>query len=88
MIKHSIYYDDIRQLLQKHIDELAEEHYGDDGCKPKFTVSLLHEDKQQIILTIEHLSSKFSSVLYPREDSYYGYESICQMVRDLYNQTM
>lgn len=79
----------IIDIFQRVVNKIAEQEYKDDECPPKFTVSLYEkEGTHEIILTIEHLGEKKSRKLFPRPDCKYGYESIKDEMRWLYNSTM
>lgn len=90
MVQDLLYYDDIIDTLQDKINTIANELYKNDNCKPKFYVSIIFEEEynQKIILTIEHLGVKFSRVLFPVKENFYGYENLVDVVKSLYNQTM
>ena len=82
-------YKDIIDIIQSYVDDYSKE-FGD----AKFKVSLLqdfgHKDRRYdaILLTISHLQSSFSEVVFPRQDMNYGYESIESVMSSLYNRTM
>lgn len=84
------YYKDILKCIQDKIDFIVKEMYKDDQCPPIYIVSNLwiNENTQKIILTCNHCQQSFSRVLFPTEDSFYGYESLGDIVISLYNQTM
>lgn len=42
---------------------------------------------QKILITIYHLGRRFTRTLFPRYDSYHGYDSIADLIEDMYNQT-
>ena len=81
---------DIVNILEKHVQKLAKEHWKDDECPPKFWVSLNNEDmnNQSIMITIKHCGYKFTETLFPRKDTQYGYEAIINQMISLYNQTL
>jgi len=79
---------DIIEILQKEVDSLNDKNYKHDECKPEFNISILNENDEKIILSIHHLHRRFSRVVFPRDDCYYGYESLEEILIDLYNQTM
>lgn len=99
-LEEQVMYDDIIQTLQKKVDEIASVRYKSDKCPPEFTVSLMfdysiEEGKMyarvtghKILLTITHLGSTFSEVLFPRLDYRYGYEPLADIMKYLYNRTM
>lgn len=87
--------DNIVEILQTKVNLLNDKHWNTDDCKPIFLVSLLYdknlrvkEIRQYIILTCQHLSNAFSSVLFPIDENFYGYDSLLKAMNDLYNQTM
>lgn len=82
-------YKDIIDIIQSYVDDYSKE-FGD----VKFKVSLLqdfgHKDRRYdtILLTVSHLQSSFSEILFPRQDMNYGYESIESVMNSLYNRIM
>ena len=87
--------NNIREILQNETNRLVEEYWKSDICKPIFIVSLLYdknirnkEMKQYIMLTCQHLGNSVSSVIFPIDDNFYGYESLLSAMNDLYAQTM
>lgn len=84
------YYDDILKCIQDKINDISKQMYSSDECPPQFTVSNLwiNEDTQKIILTCNHCQQSFSRVLFPIKENYWGYDSLGNMIKDLYNQTM
>ena len=87
--------NNIDMILQKEVNRLANKYWSNDKCKPKYIVSILYDKdlrdgkiSQYIILTCKHANSSFSSVLFPKNECFYGYESILSCMKDLYNQTM
>ena len=81
---------DIVNILDEVVQKLAKDHWRDDTCPPEFWVSLNNEDtnNQLIMITINHLGSKFTEKLFPRKDTQYGYDSILSQMIYMYNQTM
>lgn len=81
---------DIISIIQNHVIDISKSLYSNDICFPIFMVSVLHydKDKQSIILTISHNDRNFSRMLFPQKDCFYGYDSLCKIMKDLYNQTM
>lgn len=81
---------DIVSIIEEKVEELAKEHWKNDSCPPEFWVSLNNEDmgNQSIMITINHLGSKFTERLFPRKDTQYGYESVLNQMVNMYNQTM
>jgi hypothetical protein len=93
--KDKMFDKNIVELVREKVNKLTDKHWNHDECKPIFITSILyHKNKdtdkieQYIILTCQHLSSTFSRILFPQEDSFYGYESILSEMESLYNQTM
>ena len=88
-------YKNILDSIQDTVDEICNQIYGDDtDSPPKFIVSLYQGYKDgeivehQIILTIDHMNIKHSRPLFPRLDYKYGYESLSEAMKYLYNSTM
>lgn len=81
---------DIVSIIEEEVERLAKEHWKNDSCPPEFWVSLNNEDmnNQSIMITINHLGSKFTERLFPRKDTQYGYESVLNQMVNMYNQTM
>lgn len=80
---------DIIEVLQQKVDEITKEDYKGDKCPPEFIVSLLYgKDNHKILLTVKHLGSTFSEVIFPNMDMKYGYESLSKEMEYLYNRTM
>lgn len=84
------YDTNIIDVLDEYIQKLAATKWKEDSCPPIFWLSLDNdiEEQHKIILTINHLGSKFSEVLFPRTDAHYGYNSILHHMEQLYNRTM
>lgn len=84
------FYDNIVDVLQEHINHLSTIEYDwDKECKPKFTISVMSEPEgDYIIMTIEHLERQFSEKVFPRTDSHYGYDTLYNMMINLFNRTM
>lgn len=86
----------IISILQKEVDNIASESYRDDNCPPVFTVSLLQEhsditgkvNNHKIILTIVHNRVSHSRIILPNLTYQYGYESLENEMKWLYNSTM
>ena len=82
-------YKDIIDIIQSYVDGCS-----DSFEDAEFRVSLLqdfgHKDRRcdTILLTISHLHSSFSEVVFPRQDMNYGYKSIENIMDCLYNKTM
>lgn len=81
---------DIINVLQDKVQELAKEEWKNDDCPPEFWVSLNNEnmDNQNIIITVSHMGYKFTERLFPRKNTEYGYGSILDQMKNMYNQTM
>ena len=81
---------DIIDCIQERIHIIVDKYYKTDSCYPVFEVSVLWENKesQKIILNCTHLGSTFSRVIFPNNKCFWGYESLGDVVEDLYNQTM
>jgi hypothetical protein len=84
------YNQDITDILQEKVNVISNNYWENDDCKPVFVVSITNEDmsNQKILITVNHLGSRFSYVLFPRDNTYYGYETLEQMMVNMYNQTM
>ena len=82
----------IIDIIQDKVNEICEEIWKDDDCRPIFKVSILFEGEHlknhRIILTITHLKRSYSRIIFNDEDSFYGYGNIEDEMKDLYNQTM
>lgn len=88
-MSNNLEYENIIDVLEKHVHKLAKNHWKDDDCAPKFWVSLNNEDEhnQAIMIIISH-GYKFTEKLFPRDDTRYGYDSILDQMINMYNQTM
>lgn len=84
------YYKSIINILDDYVNSYCCENYSEDSCPPKFIVSINNEnmDDQKILLTIEHCGQVFTNTIFPRDDSFYGYDNVIDMMKDMYNQTM
>jgi hypothetical protein len=87
--------ENIQEILQTKIDKLTEQYWKNDSCKPDFIISILHDNnlrdkrmEQYLILTCQHLNSCVSSVIFPIDKNYYGYDSLLNAMKSLYNRTM
>lgn len=82
-------YEDIIDVLEKHVRKLAKNYWKDDDCPPKFFVSLDNEDphNQSILLTINN-GYKFTERLFPRDNTQFGYESIFDQMINMYYKTV
>lgn len=75
--------DNIIQILQKYIDNLANKKWREDPCKPEFIISVINNKDCKIILTIRHAGRSFSEIIFP------GYiDSLYYYMEQLYNMTM
>ena len=86
----NLFYNSIIDFIQLQVDALSKE-WDSDRCKPIFTISIGRNDKNDsdiILLTITHMSSSFTEIVFPRSDSFYGYDSIGRMMKQMYNRTM
>jgi hypothetical protein len=88
--KYKFYYESLEHVIQKEIDKIAKCIYKKDICPPEFIVSILYngEEEHKIILTIRHLGSTFSRILFPIKKNHYGYDNLKDSIVYLYNQTM
>ncbi len=80
----------IVSIIEEKVKDYAKEHWSDDPCPPEFWVSLNNEDlsNQSIMISINHLGTKFTEKLFPRSNADYGYESIINQMINMYNKTM
>lgn len=79
----------ILDQVQQQVNVLSKERWKDDRCLPEFLVSLGHNGKTDIILlTVSHLGNSFTEVVFPRDDSYHGYDELSDMMISMYNRTM
>ncbi|ODA08214.1 hypothetical protein [Paenibacillus polymyxa] len=86
--------------IQRVVDEVVENEYRHDECTPEFIVSLLYEKNlvqefdertdrdHSIILTVRHLGSCFSKVVFPQVTQVFGYDSLKEEMKYMYNRTM
>ena len=88
-------YIDIFDAIQFAVDKIKKQEYKNDPCPPKFIVSQLdkYDNKgeiigHEIILTIKHNGQCRTKPLFPRLDYKYGYESLKDEMKWLYNSTM
>lgn len=79
----------IIEAIDMYVQWLAKKGWEKDDCPPKFIVSLNNQDinKQSIMITIDHLGSRFTETLFP-QDMRYGYDSIYSQMENMYNRTM
>jgi hypothetical protein len=85
----------IIDCIQAMVDQIAESKWAEDykdGGDLNFWVSRCFDNKEdkneKIILTINHMGWKYSRVLYPQQDSFYGLSPLEEIMVSLYNQTM
>ena len=85
-----LFNDDIIKILEDKVQELAKEHWSTDKCPPEFWVTLNNEDidNQKILITVNHLGYKFTEILFPRNETHYGYDSVLNQMINMYNLTM
>ncbi|KAF6630574.1 hypothetical protein H6F38_14190 [Paenibacillus sp. EKM208P] len=91
---------DIIDAIQRVVNEVVENEYRHDECPPDFIVSLLYEKSivqefeersdrdHRIILTVRHLGSCFSKVIFPQVTQVFGYDSLKEEMKYMYNRTM
>ena len=81
---------DIINIIEEKVQKYAREHWKNDACPPEFWVSLQNEnsDEQAILISINHLGSKFTEKLFPRKDTDFGYDSVLNQMINMYNLTM
>lgn len=80
---------DIIELVDKYVQEIAKERWKDDECPPEFWVSLMgYDENQKIMLSVKHLGSVYTKILFPVKDATYGYDAIKTEMEYLYNRTM
>ena len=57
---------DIVGLINEYVQEIAKDNWKRDECPPEFWVSISgFGNEQKIMITVNHLGSKFSKVLFP-----------------------
>ena len=88
-MNNKLYYS-IIDVIQDIVNEYVNENYKDDECKLYYVVSVDNQDmkNQRILCTITHLGQSFTYTIFPRDDTFYGYENLSKMLDDMYNQTM
>ena len=81
---------DIVSIIDEVVQKLAKNIWNEDDCPPEFWVSINNEDmdNQSIMITINHMSYKFTEKLFPRKDTHFGYDCLLDQMRNMYNQTM
>lgn len=86
---NKLYYS-IIDIIQDIVNKYVEDNYKNDECKPTYIVSVDNQDmnNQRILCTITHLGQSFTYTIFPRNNTYYGYESLYKMLDNMYNQTM
>lgn len=89
-MEQTSYYEDIIQLIDNHVQKISRSNWSKDSCPPVFFVSLDNENEnnQKILITISHLGMCFTKTMFPRNNTYYGYDSIEDLMKNMYNQTM
>ena len=83
----------IIDAIQFAVDKIRKQQYKHDtDSPPRFIVSQYDKlDKEgyscghEILLTIEHANDKRSVTIFPRLDYKYGYESLKDEMKNLYN---
>lgn len=82
-------YKTIIGTIQEKVDVLTKTLYRHDKCPPEFIVSLMYDrGEHTILLTVRHLGSTFTTVIFPNYEYEYGYESLSKEMEYLYNRTM
>lgn len=81
---------DIIGLMQNEIDKIVNDKFIKDKCKPEFKLSVAgYDEDAKIILSIDHLGSKFSEVIFPHKGvDYNNGFNIYDKILNLYNRTM
>jgi hypothetical protein len=90
---------DIIEIIQKKVDKLTKQNYAGDECPPQFIVSLFYNNREEdvdsdsdhehkIIMTVLHSGYAFSKVIFPITKYIYGYESLEDEMKYMYNRTM
>ena len=80
---------DIVGLINEYVQEIAKDNWKVDKCPPEFWVSVCgYGNEQKIMITVNHLGSKFTEVLFLIKDATYGYDSLLTEMKYLYNRTM
>lgn len=82
-------YKSIVDCIQEQVNDVATQ-WSQDQCPPFFLVSVGKDggNRDILMLTVTHSNKSFTEVLFPREDSHYGYDSIHSMMKNMYNRTM
>lgn len=81
----------IIEIIDREIQKIAKDRFADDKvCPPEFWVSLNNEDmkNQKIMITVNHCGVKFTECIFPRDDAFFGYNSVEDQMINMYNQTM
>ena len=87
----TLFGDSIVRLIEKEIHRIARERFSwDKNSFPEFLVSLDNEDmkNQKLMITINHNGVKFTERLFPRDNTFYGYDSVEDQMINMFNQTM
>jgi len=86
---------DVLGILNTKVKELAKENYATDDCPPEFFVSLIQRyddigkiDSHEIGLTIIHNGQAYTRTIFPVMSNNYGYPSLEDEMKYLYNNTM
>lgn len=92
-----VLYLTVISCIQDTVDMIQEEVFkseSEDGDL-QFIVSCLYEEldgqefsTNKIILTIRHHKWTNSRILFPSKTSHYGFDSLSNIMREMYNQTM
>lgn len=85
----------IIDAIQYAVDKIVKQEYKSDDCSPRFTVSQLERfnekgklESHEILLTIEHSGLTKTRVLFPKLEYRFGYETLVDEMKYLYNSTM
>ena len=92
-----VLFSTVISCIQDTVDKIQEEAFNseiEDGDL-QFIVSCLYEELEgqnlstnKIILTIKHHKWTNSRILFPSKISHYGFDSLSNIMREMYNQTM
>jgi len=78
----------IVNIIQKSINDIINELYKGDACKPSVIISILREDDiDKIIITLTHMGRSFSDTLFPKKNIF-DYDGLIDTIKFLYNSTM
>lgn len=82
-------YKSLVDFLQDAVDKIAKDYWKEDTCPPEFIVSVLYQNNMHtIVLTVNHLGKNLSETIFPDFEMKYGYESLADRMKWLYNRTM